>query len=170
MLNGSLVVLRPPLDGDRRFLHGLRNDFALQSQLMALPRANSLQRIDEWLARMSSDPACVFFLIAAKSDNEPLGYAQVARMDFIHGSGEFGICLAENGRGGGRAAEALKLLEAYVGGVFNLRKLTLQVLVSNQRATRFYVKSGYALVGVLKQHFYHGRAYHDVAIYEKLLS
>lgn len=170
MLDGSLVVLRAPMEGDRRFLMALRNDVALQAQLMALPRANSLQRVDEWLGRMLSDPACVFFVVAGKADDQPLGYVQVARIDQVHGVGELGICLAESGRGGGRAAETVGLLEAYVRRVFNLRKITLQVLASNQRATGFYAKSGYGLVGVLKRHFYHDQAYHDVAIYEKLLA
>jgi diamine N-acetyltransferase len=169
MLDGSLVTLRAPCDGDRVILGALRNDLGLQAQLMALPRANSAHRVDEWLGRMLSDPGCVFFVIADKL-NQALGFIQVTRMDFVHGTGEFGICLAEHGRGGGRAQEAVALLTGYVREVFNLRKLTLQVLVSNQRATRFHLKSGFVPVGVLKQHFYHARAYHDVGIYEMLLT
>ena len=169
MLDGSLVTLRAPRDSDRVVLGTLRNDSGLQTQLMALPRANSAQRVDEWLGRMLSDPGCVFFVVADKLD-QPLGFIQITRMDFVHGTGEFGICLVENGRGGGRAREAVDLLTGYVRDVFNLRKLTLQVLVSNQRATRFHLKSGFVQVGVLRQHFYHARTYHDVAIYEKMLT
>src|SRR5450631_123582 len=100
MLEGKKVVLRPPIAGDRAVLHALRNDARLQSQLMSLPRANSAQRIEDWLARMLSDPACAFFVIAASKSDEALGYLQVTHMDFVHGTGDLGICLAESGRGG----------------------------------------------------------------------
>ncbi len=136
---------------------------------MALPRANSAQRIDEWLGRMLCDPACAFFVIAARTGDEALGYVQVTHMDFVHGTGNLGICLAAAAQGGGRAAEALALIEGYVGDVFNLRKLVLQVLAANARALRFYEKSGYLQVGVMRRHFQHRRAYHDVAIFEKFL-
>jgi len=169
MIDGSLIMLRPPLPGDRKVLHALRNDARLQSQLMVLPRANSEQRVEEWLSRMLSDPACAFFVIAGKANDEALGYIQVKHMDFVHGTGELGICVAETSRGGGRAAEALTLIEGYVGEVFNLRKLLLYVLAANARAIRFYEKSGYHLAGTLRKHFYLRRSYHDVAIYEKLL-
>ena len=170
MLEGSKVVLRPPREGDRAVLHALRNDASLQSQLMVLPRANSTARVDEWLARMLGDPACAFFVIAAVKSDEELGFVQITHMDFVHGTGDLGICMAENGRGGGHAAEALALIEGYVGGIFNLRKIQLQVLAANARAIRFYEKSGFQAVGTLRRHFYLLRSYHDVAIFEKFLA
>ncbi len=169
MLEGTKVVLRPPREGDREILHALRNDARLQSQLMSLPRANSAQRIDDWLARMLSDPASAFFVIAAVKTGKALGYVQITHMDFVHGTGNLGICLAESGRGGGRAAEALALLEGYAGDIFNLRKIVLHVLAANTRALRFYEKCGYLPVGILRRHFHLRRTYHDVAIFEKFL-
>lgn len=169
MLEGSLVVLRAPTEADRAVLHALRNDLALQAQLMALPRANSAERVQEWLARMLGDPAAVFFVVAGRDDGRALGYIQLARMDHVHGTADLGICLTDQGRGGGRAAEALALLEGYARAVFGLRKIVLQVLAGNARAVRFYAKAGYAAAGRLTRHHFHAGVHHDVLIFEKFL-
>ena len=169
MLEGSLVVLRAPTDSDRTVLHALRNDLALQAQLMGLPRANSAERVQEWLGRMLGDPSVVFFVVASRADGRTLGYIQLARMDHVHGTADLGICLAEDARGGGRAGEALALLEGYARTVFGLRKILLQVLASNARAIQFYLKAGYDPAGTLARHHYHAGVHHDVRIFEKFL-
>jgi diamine N-acetyltransferase len=169
MLTGTQVILRPPLAGDADFLHSLRNDFTLQTQLMALPRANSAERVGEWVRGVLGDPASVFFIAASPADDRPLGFVQVRQLDHVHGTGELGICFAAAAQGSGAAAGALDLLEAYLRDTFGTRKLVLRVLGSNTRAIAFYRRQGYAEVGTHRQHFYHRRAFHDVLVMEKML-
>jgi RimJ/RimL family protein N-acetyltransferase len=138
--------------------------------LMAHPRANSLARVKAWLDRLADDRLTVFFIIAARRGNRPLGYVQLTHMDLVHGTADLGICLDETSRGKGYAAEALQLLEDYVRDVFNLRKIVLRVLASNAPAIAFYKKARYRQVGVHKQHFYQARAFHDVLVMEKMLA
>jgi diamine N-acetyltransferase len=170
MLTGSRVLLRAPLEADRPFLFGLRNDVELQMQLLVLPRANSSQRVEEWLAKHGSDPAALFFIIALRAGNEPLGFIQLTAIDWVHGRGELGICLAAPAQHKGYGREALALLEGYARAVFNIRKIILYVLDSNLPAVKLYDQAGYATVGILKQHFYQQHAYHDVRLMEKLLA
>src|SRR5688572_17125760 len=101
MLTGETVLLRPPLPEDRAALFGLRNDVALQVALMALPRANSARRADEWIEGVLSDPQSLFFVVAGREANQCIGFIQLRRMDFVHGTGELGICLDEAARGKG---------------------------------------------------------------------
>jgi diamine N-acetyltransferase len=169
MLTGSKARLRSPREDDKNFLVGLRNDVPLQMLLMALPRANSSSRVDEWVARLTDDPASLFFVVADKETDKAVGYIQLTKMDFVHGHGELGICLGEENRGRGYAADALALLERHARSVFNIRKIVLYCLASNERAIGFYKKTGYESVGILKEHFYQEGAFRDVLIMEKHL-
>jgi RimJ/RimL family protein N-acetyltransferase len=169
MLAGETIVLRPPLPDDRDLLFRVRNDASEQTALMSLPRANSARRVDDWVEGILDDPQSLFFVIADRQTNRAVGFVQMRRIDFVHGTGELGIWLDEPARGAGSADQALQLLEAHARDVFRVRKVVLQVLADNQRAVRCYERNGYAIAGTLREHFYHGGRYHDVLIMEHLL-
>jgi diamine N-acetyltransferase len=167
MLIGTKVILRAPGDDDLAALAALRNDAALQLLLMSQPRPNTPQRVRDWVAHLLADDTSVFFIIEV--GGQAVGYLQIVSMRFLHGTGELGICLKNDVQGQGIAAEALALVETYAQEVFNLRKLTLQVLSSNTRAVRFYEKSGFRTVGVWQRHFYQRGSFRDVMLMEKFL-
>ena len=170
LLAGPHTVLRAPQESDLGLLFALRNNVRLQMLLLAQPRANSLARVQEWVSKMAGDPQCVFFVIGSVQKKfSAIGYIQLTHLDPVHGTADLGICLAESARGKGHAAEALRLLEQYSRDVFNLRKILLRVLASNERAIALYKKVRYRKVGVLRQHFYQQGAFHDVLIMEKIL-
>src|SRR5262245_28401231 len=99
MLRGEAIVLRAPLPEDRDCLSRLRNDAALQTALMALPRANSPRRVEDWVEGVLGDAASLFYVIADAETNRGLGFIQLRKMDFVHGTGELGICLDGPARG-----------------------------------------------------------------------
>lgn len=169
MLAGKDVVLRPWCEDDLAVLMRLRNDVALQTQLMAQPRPNSRARVSQWLKDRSERTDGVFFVVAAADDNRVLGYVQLANMDVLHGRGDLGICLDPSAHGRGVAAQTLDLLQGYVTQVFGLRKIVLQVLCSNLRAIAFYEKQGFARVGVLCEHAFLQGSHVDVLLMEKFL-
>ncbi len=169
MLTGVDVTLRAWRDADVAELEALRNDVALQQQLMAQPRPNSRARVLQWLSDRSARADGVFFVIAAASDDRVLGYVQLADMDLFHGRAQLGICLSAAAQGRGLAGQVMALLEGYVREVFGLRKIGLEVLCSNAQAIRFYDKQGFATVGVLRQHAFVQGAHVDVLVMEKLL-
>lgn len=169
MLIGDKSILRPPMETDLPLLAALRNDLETQFQLMAVPRANSLQKVAEWLSHNLSDEKTIFFVIACKEDDRPAGYIQLKNLNLINGTGELGICLSRETQGKGIAEEAMKILEQYSRDVFNLRKITLQVLQSNRRAISFYENNGYEHIGVFKKHHYQNADFQDVAAMEKFI-
>lgn len=169
MLVGSHVVLRPPKDQDLSALGDLRNDLQLQQLLMARPRPNSEQRVRDWLNTRCGETSSIFFVVSEKATDQAIGFVQLINLDLLDGIGELGICISPSWRGQQRGAEALQLLEQYAIGVFNLRKIILQVLAGNQPATAFFEKFGFRKAGTYHKHHYHDGIFHDVVIMEKIL-
>jgi RimJ/RimL family protein N-acetyltransferase len=169
MLTGKNVVLRPWCEDDIAVLMRLRNDVALQTQLMTQPRPNSRVRVIQWLKDRSERTDGVFFVVAAADDDHVLGYVQLANMDVMHGRGDLGICIDPAMHGKGVADQAMKMLQIYVMQVFGLRKILLHVMCSNLRAIAFYERQGFGRVGVLREHAFLQGDYVDVLLMEKLL-
>ena len=168
MLQGQLVVLRAWQAADVSPLGVLRNDVALQQQLMSQPRPNTPERVQAWLKARSEQGDGVFFVIADRQTDQALGFIQLQHLDLFHGHADLGICLAPEAQGGGRGREAMQLLMDYARAVFNLRKVMLQVLTSNSRAIALYESMGFQRVGVLKAHFCAQGQHHDVLWMERL--
>ncbi len=169
MVQQPTTVLRAPTAMDLPLLTEMRNNHTLQTRLMAVPRANPAERVQEWLRRMLDDPGNVFFIIAERDENRAVGHIQLTQLDTLHGHAELGIAIDEGFQGRGHGHAALQHLERYARKVFNLRKIHLKVLASNTAAIRMYEKRGFRNVGVLRGHFYHDGAFHDVTIMEKPL-
>lgn len=169
MLSTNQTLLRAPIPEDREFLLRLRNDIQLQETLMTRARPNDVRKVEEWIARRLNDECSLFFIIADKSSNIPVGFIQLIKLDFINGIGELGICIDEPFHGKGYASDAMELLQNYANNVFNIRKIVLQVILKNVKAIRFYQRHGYKNVGILKEHFYFNNKYEDVLMMEKML-
>lgn len=171
MISGKKILLRAPLgdDQDLKFLYTLRNDIEQQSMLLTRPRANSSSKVLAWLEKCLQDEHSVFFVIAEKQSDKVCGFIQLTNIDFVNRSGCLGICIADKHRGKGFASEALQLLEDYVRNVFNMRKITLEVLSENERAISFYLKSNYERTGVWKEHVYQNGEFHSIVLMEKFL-
>jgi diamine N-acetyltransferase len=91
-------------------------------------------------------------------------------MHHVHRRGYLGVCIAHHAQGQGHGKSSIQLVENFVTRVFNLRKLVLHVLGSNEKAISLYQNLGYSEVGVLKEHFYNNGLFHNVKIFEKQLS
>lgn len=167
MLQGKTVTLREFRDTDLPVLAAIRNDVELQRALMAAPRPNSRERVEDWLQRRANDPQGAFFVVAVSIGDVPIGFLQLVAIDMLSRHADLGICLTPEQHGLGRATEALALLEGYASGVLGLRKIVLHVLANNARAIAFYERRGFRRVGVLSEHHYHRGEFHDVLIMEK---
>ncbi len=136
---------------------------------MAVPKPNSRKRVDEWVEGILNDPLSVFFVVASLADGQCQGFIQLRKMDFIHGTGDLGLCLDRVAQGKGIGKEAIQLLESYAQETLRIRKVVLQVLASNTGAIHCYQSCGYREVGTLQQHFYHRGRFHDSLIMERIL-
>ena len=169
MLNGSLVTLRPWSSEDLLDLQQLRNDINLQSQLMAKPKGSSIEQVKAWISSRSNDPQSILFIIADRINNKAIGYLQLVDLDLSVGVGYLGICLSPDVQGQGFGSESLLLLQDYMKKIFCLRKIMLQVLISNEKAIRFYLRTGFREVGKLQKHYRTPNGFEDVMVMEKLI-
>lgn len=169
MLSDDRIVLRPWNEGDVDELSLLRNDLELQEMLMTQPRPNTGQKVREWLDEKSSRDDSVFFVIANKEDDRPIGFIQVIDMSNLHGTGTIGICLSPSYQGSGAGSAAIRLLADYLRRIFDTRKLLLNVLADNENAIAFYRKQGFVDAGRLRRQFFSKGEYKDVIVMEKFI-
>lgn len=169
MIIGNRTTLRAWKDQDLPILLAMRNNFALQQQLMAVPRSNSPEQVREWLSRRTKSSDSLLFVIAEKESDCAVGYLQVVGMEPTHGVGYFGICISPDAQGSGFGGEAITLLLGYLRDVLGLRKLMLEVLAQNDGALRLYKKLGFSQTGRMNKHFYLNQNYCDVILMERFI-
>lgn len=166
-VKGSKVKLRPPEDADFDVLSQLRNDPALQRQLMIARGKNSPAEVRAWIKRRTEDPQGVFFVVDATG---PSGFVQLTRIDRKAKSADLGICLAKSSRGTGAAAEAMNLVEKFARQRLKCARLTLRVLRINHRAVALYRKLGYQTITIERRSHDDDGCWRDVVFMEKALA
>jgi RimJ/RimL family protein N-acetyltransferase len=154
--------LRPARDDDEDLLTAIRNDLGIQEMLLSRARPNTPARVREWINRMGSDPATVFFVIGEAQSGSAVGFIQATGLDFIDGYGTLGVAVHPDFVRRGHARAAIQLLGSYLHAVFGLRKLVLQVRADHEPAIALYRSLGFREVGVWKDHHRVGDRYVDV--------
>jgi RimJ/RimL family protein N-acetyltransferase len=162
------VHLRAPRDGDLPTLSRWRNDRDLQQLLLWRPGTFDDAAVRAWIDRRRLDPDGAFF-VAAGAEEQPIGFAQLARIHRGDGHAYLGLMVDASVRGSDAANRVLTALEAYARDL-GLHKLLLEVVDGNQRAIRFYDKHGYRRVGVLREHVRQNDRRCDLLLMEKILS
>jgi putative acetyltransferase len=171
VLSTELVLLRPWREADLPALCALRNDVALQRELMARARGSSLSATRAWLERRTADPLDVLLIVASPADEATVrGFIQLSGGDATLRMAMLGICVLPPWQGAGVAADALSLLADHARHVLGLRKLALEVLADNGRAVAFYRRHGFQEVGVRRRHFPWAGEWLDVTVMERFLS
>ncbi len=159
-------MLRTPVKSDFAVLSALRNDAAIQRQLMIEPRQYSATQVRAWIRRRTRDASGVFFVV---DYGGPCGFVQLTRVDRVRGAADLGICLARSVRGRGVAAEAMGLLELHAKKKLRCKKLSLRVLRINHRAIALYRKLKFTTVETKRRHHFDGAHWRDVVFMEKAL-
>lgn len=170
MLSSDSVLLRPWREDDLPALCAMRNDIALQRELMARARGSSLASTRAWLERRTAGPLDVLLIITNPNDEALMqGFIQLSDGNMTFQTAMLGICVMPQWHGKGIAADALSLTSNYASDVLGLRKLLLEVLSDNDRAVNFYRKHGFQDVGVRRRHFPWAGDWLDVLMMEQFL-
>ena len=156
------VELRKPVKSDFEVLSALRNDPAVQRQLMIDLLNYSPAQVRAWVRRRTGDPQGAFWVIDAAG---ACGFVQLTRIDRRAGTADLGICLARSARGKGVAASAMRLLEKETKKL-GCRQLTLRV---NHRAIGLYQKLKFVFTETKRRHHFDGAHWRDVVFMEKRL-
>ena len=160
------VTLRAPEKTDFSVLAALRNDAAVQRQLMIEPRQYSPAQVRAWIRRRTGDAKGAFWVI---DRGGPCGFVQLTQVDRERGTADLGICLVRTVRGKGVAAEAMGLLEAHAKKKLRCKTLTLRVLSVNHRAIALYGKLKFRILETKRRYHFDGAHWRDVVFMEKAL-
>ena len=93
------------------------------------------------------EPEGVEFTIYDRADTTPVGTAGLFKIDYAHGTAEFGIALGER-RGQGLGSEATRLALDFAFHVLELRNVLLETLEWNVAGLTAYERAGFRRVGV----------------------
>lgn len=169
MIEGATIRLRPWHQSDLPFLTMLRNDVALQSQLLARARGSDEATVRKWLENRSTQPDSLLFIIAERQDDSPVGYLQIADISPINQRGELGICLTRTAQGKGLGQQAVSLAINHLRNNWGFRKLNLRVRADNTSAICCYEKLGFTQCGLLQKHIFIDGGWQDLVLMEVFL-
>ena len=169
MIQGSTVILREWRVEDLSMLTGLRNDVALQGQLLARPRGSSADHVKQWLAEKARDPSSSLLIIATIDESEAIGYVQLSGLGGFDRNAELGICIRQGDRGRGRGLESINLICDFARSTWAVRKMLLRVRADNDPAIACYAKAGFQKCALLRAHAYLEGSYRDIVMMERLL-
>lgn len=169
MIEGKVVRLRGWRESDLQILTEMRNDAALQAQLLARARGSSTPQVRQWLQDRSTDPNGLLLIVASRDDDRTLGYLKCSDMGTVDRRAELGICLHSQAQGRGVGREVLTLVIPYLRDIWSVRKLSLRVRADNSRAIACYERVGFERCGLLRQHVHVDSALRDLVLMEVLL-
>jgi len=169
MIEGSSIRLRFWQEDDLPILILMRNDVALQAQLLARVRGSGVEQVRDWLHDRSLRSDNLFFIIADRETDSTLGFVQITMLDMVDRRAELGICLIREAQGRGVGSESLHLTCNHLRDVWGLRKISLKVRATNDIAIRCYHRVGFEPCGLLRQHVFIEGVWQDVMLMDLFL-
>jgi diamine N-acetyltransferase len=163
MTDTSAIRLRAVELDDLAFTRRCRNDPSVH--IPAMGRRFPITEVGEeaWFRTLGlgSPPVEVTYIVAA-GDGAALGLTTLRQIDWINRTAMFGVWIAPDaqGSGAGKAATAQMIAAAF--GRFNLHKVALEVLASNERAVSMYLALGFSEEGRFAEHVFVDGKYEDV--------
>lgn len=169
MIEGAAIRLRAWKESDLGTMTALRNDVALQAQLLARVRGTEESDVRRWLQERSSGADSLLLVVADRVGDAALGFLQIWGIEPVDRRAELGICLVRQAQGKGFGSESLALVFPYLRDIWGLRKLSLRVRADNSGAIRCYEKVGFEQCGQLRQHVFIDGAWRDLVLMDLFL-
>jgi RimJ/RimL family protein N-acetyltransferase len=143
--------LRKPERSDVPALYRIKNDPGISAMLVGFTTGRSTADLEAWVERHRLAVDEALFVIADREDRA-IGHVGLYKIDHRVQSAEFAIVIGDRsawGKGLGRACS--RLLIEYGFDELNLRRISLQVLETNERAISLYHSLGFVDEGRLRQ-------------------
>ena len=144
------------------------NDYETSKYLDQYSKIFTLEDEKDFVEKTRKDDK-VYLSIIKLSNDELIGNISLMNIDHINKTATLGIMIGKNDeREKGYGTEAINLLLDYAFNHLNLNNIMLEVLDTNERARKCYLKCGFKELGVRKQSHYLEGIYHD-SIYMQIL-
>jgi RimJ/RimL family protein N-acetyltransferase len=157
--------LRKPEPHDIEPLYVWKNDPEIATMLGGFTTGYSRADLAKWIEfhRSAADEA--LFIVTRGTDDRAIGHVGLYKINHRLGTAEFAILLGERaawGKGLGRSCT--QFMCSYGFDQLNLRRITLEVLATNERAYKLYRSLGFVEEGRLRQAAHKNGAYVDVIL------
>ena len=165
-IEGTNLYLREVRESDvTEQYYKWMNDPEVTQYLEARFYPNSLAKITDFVKSKDGDPNNVFLAIIHKPTDEHIGNVKMGPINWIHRTAEIGIVLGEKEHWGkGFASETLNLVSDYAFKKLNLRKITAGCYANNKGSEKAFIKAGFAVEGIRKNHFFCNGRYVDYVL------
>ncbi|PSP55358.1 GNAT family N-acetyltransferase [Halobacteriales archaeon QS_1_67_19] len=165
-LSGDRVELRVTEREDVEFLQRARSDPDLRTPLTFTEPRTREQVESFYETTIAADNGDANFLICRAGDDDPIGEANLFRVENDHA--EIAYWLVPEARGEGLATEAASLLVEYAFRTRGLRRVWGKVVDFNHDSKTVLERLGFVEEGRLRDHEFLGGAARDVVLYELL--
>lgn len=164
MLRGERIALAPIRDEDSQTLFRWINE--RDEVLLSAPyKPVHGPDHDDWFEAIRSRRDVVIFGIRLLDDDRLIGSCQLHEIDHRSRSAELQIRIGDPGdRGRGYGGDALELLLKHGFDDLNLRRISLRVFATNERAMGAYLRAGFEEEGRLREAVYVGGEFVDVVV------
>lgn len=151
-----MIHFRPMEFDDCEFLNNVRNECA--EQYLHNSSTYPLEQTQKWFHTLDVPYYTVF------NDNDKIGYFRLSNYSKIHHNIYIGMDLHKDFRGKGLAYESYCRFIPFLIKQYDLHKVSLEVLISNQRAYNLYLKLGFVTEGIKREDVYKNGTYVDSAL------
>jgi RimJ/RimL family protein N-acetyltransferase len=169
VIEENSIRLRVWDDSDLPVLTDIRNDVALQGQLLARVRGSSTEQVRAWLIERGSQSDKLFFIIADQKTDATLGFIQINDWEPVDRRAELGVCLAHEAQGRGVGSASIVLICKYLRDTLGLEKILLKVRADNAKAISCYRNAGFQSCGLLTKHVFIDGGWQDIMLMELFL-
>lgn len=159
-LNGSLVVLRPPMETDYPALQVILGDPMTMRYLQFLVQCDqggmTIEKISNRYAKFileQKDQTRANFIIRSRKNNDIVGSCSLKNIDLDHRNAEFGIIVHHAYWGKGIAAESHLLTLEYGFEKLGLHRIEFITLAINKQMRGFFDRAGISFEGTKKDLF-----------------
>ncbi|MBK7377411.1 MAG: GNAT family N-acetyltransferase [Ignavibacteriales bacterium] len=154
MIEGNKIRLRALTKKDISKTIRWHNDLELKNLTLSHPYPVTDLQEEEWIDNIIKDKSNrnVYFGIEDKLSLELVGIIFLSKINLIHQTCWLGVFIGDNNsRGKGFGKEAVRLVTEYAFNNLNLRKVSLEVVVTNKAAISVYKKLGFVIEGEMKK-------------------
>lgn len=162
----SKVRLRAPEQQDfESFVRWINNPevwrFIGEGPIFQSPIFAARSGEDNWYEKWIKDPDRRFFSIET-AEGRLIGNCQLMCIHWTNREAELAITIGETAYWGkGYGSDAVRQLLALAFDQYNLHRVFLRVIDTNERGRRCYAKCGFQQEGILREAVYVDGAYHD---------
>lgn len=115
----------------------------------------------QWYDCMKKKNASIYWIIVFNDID--IGYCALNAIDQRNGTADPGVCIGETQyRGKGLGRKILRKIEEYAFETILLHKLCGQIVAENHSALMLYLKNGWKIEGVLRDHVCKHARYYDI--------